>query len=143
MVNFCNPMILGSPASFRKHFEAPILRGREPDATDADSEVAQSRSAELSTIVNAFILRRTNSLLSQHLPPKVCSGMSLRLVRCLMMKLARCNTQVIECSHIRAADTPGNPALETVLHLSRLGASGTRYEAAVMACRSFRSSAAR
>jgi DNA repair and recombination RAD54-like protein len=32
MVDFCNPGVLGSPAEFRKHFEAPILAGREPGA---------------------------------------------------------------------------------------------------------------
>lgn len=30
MVSFCNPGVLGSPAQFRRHFEAPILAGREP-----------------------------------------------------------------------------------------------------------------
>ena len=30
MVSFCNPGVLGSPSKFRKHFEAPILAGREP-----------------------------------------------------------------------------------------------------------------
>ena len=27
MVNFCNPGCLGTPAEFRRHFEAPILAG--------------------------------------------------------------------------------------------------------------------
>lgn len=71
MVNFCNPGVLGTPAQFRRHYEGPILRGREPDASETDADLAQQRSAELSSIVNDFILRRTNALLSAHLPPKV------------------------------------------------------------------------
>ncbi|KAL4440282.1 hypothetical protein ABPG75_003283 [Micractinium tetrahymenae] len=71
MVSFCNPGVLGSPAQFRRHFEAPILAGREPDASEAEVALSQERTAELSALVNEFILRRTNTLLSQHLPPKV------------------------------------------------------------------------
>lgn len=97
MCTFCNPGVLGTPNEFRRQYEAPIVAGREPDATDAaallgtycDSHHAasmeepvaapvhnmlhflgQERSAELSKTVNEFILRRTNTLLSQHLPPK-------------------------------------------------------------------------
>lgn len=33
MVDFCNPGVLGSAAEFRRRYEAPILAGREPDAT--------------------------------------------------------------------------------------------------------------
>lgn len=71
MVSFCNPGVLGSPSEFRKRFENPILTGREPDASDDAAKLGAERSAELSSIVNEFILRRTNNLLSEHLPPKV------------------------------------------------------------------------
>jgi DNA repair and recombination RAD54-like protein len=71
MVDFCNPGVLGTPAEFRRQFEAPILASREPGASDAEVALGEARSDELSAIVNRFILRRTNKLLSAHLPPKV------------------------------------------------------------------------
>ena len=71
MVNFCNPGLLGTPSQFRRHYEAPILAGREPDATELQQALGQERSQELSAAVNEFILRRTNTILSDHLPPKV------------------------------------------------------------------------
>ena len=73
MVNFCNPGVLGTPSEFRKHFENPILASREPDATPELLQKGEQRSQELSSIVNAFILRRTNTLLSKFQPPKVCT----------------------------------------------------------------------
>jgi len=80
MVNFCNPGILGTNSAFKKKFEGPILRGREPDADDHTVQVGRERSLELSHRVNNFILRRTNDLLSKHLPPKViqvvCCGLT-------------------------------------------------------------------
>ena len=71
MVNFCNPGVLGTPSEFRKRFENPILASREPDATPELLKKGEERSQELSSIVNAFILRRTNTLLSKFQPPKV------------------------------------------------------------------------
>ena len=79
MVDFCNPGVLGTPAEFRKKYERPILNGREPMATEKEREKSMERSADLSAFVNGFILRRTNDLLSQHLPPKV-----IELVCCRM-----------------------------------------------------------
>ena len=79
MVNFCNPGVLGSPSQFRKRYENPIVAGREPDASDEEKALGQERSAELSSIVNEFILRRTNNLLSQHLPPKVVEVVCCRM----------------------------------------------------------------
>lgn len=71
---------------FRKQYEAPILRGREPDATPERCALGEERSAELSAIANTFIMRRTNKLLSEHLPPKArhghaCRGGGLRCSR--------------------------------------------------------------
>jgi DNA repair and recombination RAD54-like protein len=71
MVDFINPGVLRDVAYFRRHFERPILAGREPDASDTQQTRGEARSEELSTIVNEFILRRTNELLSAHLPPKL------------------------------------------------------------------------
>lgn len=79
MVNFANPGVLGTPSDFRKRFEAPILAGREPDATEDQSALGAERSSELSKIVNDFILRRTNTLLSAHLPPKVVEMVCCRM----------------------------------------------------------------
>ena len=73
MVNLCNPGVLGSPAAFRKHYENPILASREPGASAEVLQKGEQRSEELSSIVNDFILRRTNKLLSEFQPPKVVS----------------------------------------------------------------------
>lgn len=71
MVNFCNPGVLGSAAEFRKKFEVHILAGREPGASAEVVKKANDLSAELSATVNHFILRRTNTVLSEFQPPKV------------------------------------------------------------------------
>lgn len=51
--------------------QGPIVAGREPTATEAEVTRGTECSNQLSATVNAFILRRTNALLSAHLPPKV------------------------------------------------------------------------
>jgi DNA repair and recombination RAD54-like protein len=73
MCDFACPGVLGTAASFRRWFEAPILLGREPGASAEERREAGERAKELSGSVDRFILRRTNALLSEHLPPKVVS----------------------------------------------------------------------
>uniref|UniRef100_A0A1J3I9M8 Protein CHROMATIN REMODELING 25 n=2 Tax=Noccaea caerulescens TaxID=107243 RepID=A0A1J3I9M8_NOCCA len=82
MVNFTNPGSLGDAVHFRHYYEAPIICGREPTATEEEKNLAAERSAELSSKVNQFILRRTNALLSNHLPPKI-----IEVVCCKMTTL--------------------------------------------------------
>jgi len=71
LVHFVNEGILGTAATFRKHFENPILRGRDADATEADHQRGVEKLAELAAIVNRCIIRRTQALLSKYLPTKV------------------------------------------------------------------------
>ena len=55
------------------------MAGREPDATDKQLILARERNTELSELVNKFVLRRTNTILSKHLPPKVVEVVCCRL----------------------------------------------------------------
>ena len=71
MVDFTNPGILGTPEEFRRRMMFPILRGREPDATDSQKRKMLDLQNDLSTIVEDFILRRVNTLNAEHLPPKL------------------------------------------------------------------------
>ncbi|PYH46872.1 uncharacterized protein BP01DRAFT_390545 [Aspergillus saccharolyticus JOP 1030-1] len=70
LLHFANPNLLGSQNDFRKRFELPILRGRDAAGTEEDRKKGDERLAELSGIVNKFIIRRTNELLSKYLPVK-------------------------------------------------------------------------
>ncbi|ONK67271.1 uncharacterized protein A4U43_C06F18410 [Asparagus officinalis] len=79
MVNFTNPGVLGDATYFRRYYENPIICGREPTATIEERKLGTERSAELSAKVNQFILRRTNALLSNHLPPKIVQVVCCKL----------------------------------------------------------------
>ena len=70
LINFANPSLLGTRAEFRKQYELPILRGRDAAGSDADRQRGDERLRELLTLVNRFIIRRTNDILSKYLPVK-------------------------------------------------------------------------
>ncbi|KEY64769.1 hypothetical protein S7711_05419 [Stachybotrys chartarum IBT 7711] len=70
LTSFANPDLLGSRLEFRKRFELPILRGRDAAASEADRKRGDQCTAELLGIVNKFLIRRTNDLLSKYLPVK-------------------------------------------------------------------------
>jgi DNA repair and recombination protein RAD54 and RAD54-like protein len=72
MVDFTNRGVLGkTPEDFRRNMLGPILKGREPDATEKQKQNMIAVQTEMSGIVNDFILRRINTLNAQHLPPKL------------------------------------------------------------------------
>ena len=65
-----NPNVLGSPASFARKYEDPIVRSKQPDATVEEIEDGKIRAEELNELTSAFILRRTQDVISKFLPPK-------------------------------------------------------------------------
>lgn len=70
MVDFVNPGLLGKYNTFKKEFEGPIVKSRQPGASERDAEKGVARGEELSTLTRMFILRRTAEILSKYLPPK-------------------------------------------------------------------------
>jgi DNA repair and recombination RAD54-like protein len=79
LVSFVNAGILGTATEFRRHFETPILRGRDADATDKDTARGKERLEELATLVNRCIIRRTQALLSKYLPVKIVQVVCCKL----------------------------------------------------------------
>ncbi|CAI4213329.1 unnamed protein product [Parascedosporium putredinis] len=70
LISFANPDLLGSRLEFRKRFELAILRGRDAAATEAERQRGDECLSELLGVVNKFIIRRTNDILSKYLPIK-------------------------------------------------------------------------
>lgn len=79
MVDFTNPGVLGTQEEFRKKMLFPILRGREPDATESQKRKMMDIQNDMSKTVNEFILRRINTLNAQHLPPKLVQVVCCKL----------------------------------------------------------------
>ncbi|GAA95684.1 glycoside hydrolase family 47 protein [Mixia osmundae IAM 14324] len=70
MVDFIIPGALDSYATFKKCFEVPILKSREPHASSEVRGLGQARSDQLASIARSFVLRRTSEVIAQFLPPK-------------------------------------------------------------------------
>ncbi|XP_067934521.1 DNA repair and recombination protein RAD54B-like [Watersipora subatra] len=70
LVNFCNPGLLGNQLSFRKVYEDPILRSKQPDCALEEKKIGEERAKELNRITSSFILRRTGDVNQQYLLSK-------------------------------------------------------------------------
>ena len=70
LLNFANPGLLGSRSEFHKKYELPILRGRDAAGSDLDRKKGDEAISDLLALVNKFIIRRTNDILSKYLPVK-------------------------------------------------------------------------
>ncbi|KAF1914667.1 SNF2 family N-terminal domain-containing protein [Ampelomyces quisqualis] len=69
-IDFVNPGLLGQRSAFKRTFEAPILRSRQPEASESELEKGEARWKELVSLTSRFMIRRTAEVLSQYLPPK-------------------------------------------------------------------------
>ena len=73
LLDFAVPGYLGTRAEFKKNFENTIMHGRNADATELQIEKCQGKLKELTTLVNRFVIRRTNDLLTKYRECSPCS----------------------------------------------------------------------
>ncbi|KAK7886769.1 hypothetical protein WMY93_026390 [Mugilogobius chulae] len=71
IIDFVNSGILGSSTAYRKVYEEPILRSRQPSCTEEERVLGEERAAELSRLTGMFILRRTQEIINRYLPPRL------------------------------------------------------------------------
>ncbi|KAJ6663907.1 hypothetical protein lerEdw1_008861 [Lerista edwardsae] len=70
LIEFVNPGILGPLSAYKKVYEEPIIKSREPSAAKEEIELGEKRAAELTRLTGLFILRRTQEIINAFLPPK-------------------------------------------------------------------------
>ena len=70
MVDFVNPGLLDTYQKFKKVYETPIVKARQPKASKVDVELGKGRSVALSKLTRMFVLRRTSEILASYLPTK-------------------------------------------------------------------------
>ncbi|XP_025936794.1 DNA repair and recombination protein RAD54B isoform X4 [Apteryx rowi] len=108
LIEFVNPGILGSLSTYRKIYEEPIVRSREPSATKEEKELGENRASELTRLTGLFILRRTQEVINKFLPPKKESVIFCRPTA-LQLELYRklLNSQVVRsCLQGRLENSP-------------------------------------
>lgn len=66
LLDFAVPGYLGTRVEFKKNFENAIMHGRNADASELQIEKCQAKLKELTTLVNRFVIRRTNDLLTKY-----------------------------------------------------------------------------
>lgn len=71
IVEFCNPGFLGTSSAFKRQYCDPIVVSRQPGATDLEKDIGEERAADLSSLTNLFVLRRTQEVNNEYLPPKM------------------------------------------------------------------------
>jgi len=87
MVDFVNPGLLETYQVFRKVYESPIVRSRQPNAGKKDVELGRARSEALSQLTGMFVLRRTSEILAKYLPMKCNPPQLLEFLRvCLLTR---------------------------------------------------------
>ncbi|CAN9112304.1 unnamed protein product [Alternaria sp. RS040] len=69
-IDFVNPGLLGQRTAFKRSFEVPIMRSRQPGASESELEKGEAQWKELVSLTSQFMIRRTAEVLSKYLPPK-------------------------------------------------------------------------
>lgn len=70
MIDFVNPGLFESYGTFKRVFEDPILRSRQPGCSTSEAKLGLERSQELTRLTAQFILRRTAQVNYEFLPRK-------------------------------------------------------------------------
>lgn len=117
LLNFTNPTLLGSKNRFRKNFENAILQSRDADSTEEQRKKGDDKLVELAHIVNPFIIRRTNDILSKYLPRKYEHVVFIRLAD--IQKKLYC--KYLKCSQLsKSIKARDNASLQSITLLKKL-----------------------